>query len=90
MRYCPYCGASLLDDAAFCISCGKSIPAVSEKATPTVLENYDGYYDDIPTDDHQTNATKEYIDPGTVKNIVLICTGAALIIGICILSMVVL
>ena len=26
MKYCPYCGASLLEDAAFCMSCGKTIP----------------------------------------------------------------
>lgn len=26
MRYCPYCGASILDDAAFCMECGASIP----------------------------------------------------------------
>lgn len=32
MKYCPYCGASLLDDAAFCMECGKSIPV--SKSTP--------------------------------------------------------
>lgn len=26
MRYCPYCGASILDDAAFCMECGATIP----------------------------------------------------------------
>lgn len=27
MKYCPYCGAELLEDvASFCVECGKSIP----------------------------------------------------------------
>lgn len=26
MRYCPSCGASILDDAAFCMECGATIP----------------------------------------------------------------
>lgn len=27
MKYCPYCGVELLEDAAsFCVECGKSIP----------------------------------------------------------------
>lgn len=35
MTYCPYCGASILDDAAFCMECGKTIPLASaQKAEP--------------------------------------------------------
>lgn len=31
MKYCPYCGADLLDDAsAFCTECGKTLPSQSE------------------------------------------------------------
>ncbi len=67
MKYCPYCGAVVLDDAAFCMSCGKPIPVVSAQATPAVQEAYDGYYDDVPTDDPQTNSSREHTDPGAVK-----------------------
>ena len=34
MKYCPYCGASLLEGAAFCMECGKTIPIQYEKAQP--------------------------------------------------------
>ncbi len=35
MKYCPYCGASLLEDAAFCTECGKTIPiAAGSSQTP--------------------------------------------------------
>lgn len=31
MKYCPYCGADLLDDASvFCTECGKTLPSQSE------------------------------------------------------------
>ena len=31
MKYCPYCGASLVGGAAsFCAECGKKIPAQKE------------------------------------------------------------
>ena len=31
MKYCPYCGASLVGGAAsFCAECGKKIPAQTE------------------------------------------------------------
>lgn len=26
MKYCPFCGASLVDGAAFCMECGRTIP----------------------------------------------------------------
>ena len=32
MKYCPYCGAGLLEDAAFCMECGKTIPVSTGKA----------------------------------------------------------
>lgn len=25
-QYCPYCGASWLEDAAFCMQCGRTLP----------------------------------------------------------------
>ena len=90
MKYCPYCGAVVLDDAAFCMSCGKPIPVVSAQATPAVQEAYDGYDDDVPTDDPQTNSSREHTNPIAVKNIVLICVGTGLVIGACILWMAVL
>ncbi len=34
MKYCPYCGADLLEDALFCMECGKTIPVSREKAQP--------------------------------------------------------
>ncbi len=34
MKYCPYCGASLLEGAAFCMECGKTIPVQYEKTRP--------------------------------------------------------
>lgn len=88
MKYCPYCGAAVLDDAAFCMSCGKPMPVVSEQAT--VPEDYDGYYDDVPADDNQSIGTNEPPNPGIVKNIVLICAGTGLVIIACILWMAVL
>jgi len=27
MKYCPHCGASIIERAAFCMECGKQIPA---------------------------------------------------------------
>lgn len=33
MKYCPYCGASLMGGAvSFCAECGAALPQVSEKA----------------------------------------------------------
>ena len=90
MKYCPYCGAAVLDDAAFCMSCGKSIPVTSAQATPPVQEDYDGYYDDVPADDNQSIGTNEPSNPGIVKNIVLICAGTGLVIIACILWMILL
>ena len=32
MKYCPYCGAELVDGAAsFCAECGKSLPSAAAK-----------------------------------------------------------
>lgn len=31
MKFCPYCGADLLDDAAvFCVECGKTLPSQTD------------------------------------------------------------
>lgn len=35
MKYCPYCGASCIDDAAFCVECGKIIPEHQSRQTQT-------------------------------------------------------
>lgn len=90
MKYCPYCGASVWNDAAFCMSCGKPVPVVSAQPIPAEPKHYDGYYDDVPTDDEQAIGTNEPPDPGIVKNIVLICVGTGLVIGACILWMILL
>lgn len=36
MKYCPFCGASLVEGAAFCMECGRTIPvdAASAEAQP--------------------------------------------------------
>ena len=41
-------------------------------------ENYDGYYDDKPTDDNAQN--KDSFDPELIKHIVFISGGALLIV----------
>jgi len=35
MKYCPYCGASCIDDAVFCMGCGKNIPESQSQQTQT-------------------------------------------------------
>ena len=32
MKYCPFCGASLVEGAAFCMECGRTIPVDAETA----------------------------------------------------------
>ena len=37
MKFCPYCGADLPDDAAaFCMECGKAIPEKEQQTEPEV------------------------------------------------------
>ena len=32
MKYCPYCGADIIDGAvSFCVECGKQLPSVPQK-----------------------------------------------------------
>lgn len=167
MKFCPYCGATLMGSAAaFCSECGKPITATPEEshaqpeyivqntspaANPTgrtsnehprpgpprprpspspvpgykhpgtsqtrnkkptgkrpvpparpktnqnkkrvqehvpvrnpMDENYDGYYNDVPTDDN--GYTKERLDPELIKRVILIAAGT---VAIVILSVVV-
>ena len=35
MKYCPYCGADLIDsECSFCTECGKTLPTVEGKTMP--------------------------------------------------------
>ena len=31
MKYCPYCGANIVDGAAFCLECGSKLPVIKQK-----------------------------------------------------------
>jgi len=100
MKYCPYCGAALLDSAApFCSECGKPVPTASQpqkeapvpdapvysEPEPDPKDGYDGYYDDVrPADNGHEKAR---LDPALVKRICLVAGGAALVIGLAILMM---
>ena len=33
MKYCQYCGAQLIDDAKYCLRCGKEVPQASQNTT---------------------------------------------------------
>ena len=59
----------------------KRNPKPDLKKTPVINpmdENYDGYYDDKPTDDNAQN--KDSFDPELIKRIVFISGGALLIV----------
>ena len=58
----------------------KKKPPVSERipVNKPKDENYDGYYEDRPTDDNAQN--KESYDPEMIKRIVLIAGGAVLLV----------
>ncbi len=91
MKYCPYCGAPILDDAAFCMSCGKSVPSIPAQNPSSMSvpqNNYDGYYDDVPAIDKQDTDIQENTSLSTIQKILPICIGAGLIIGACVLLMV--
>ena len=51
-------------------------------------ENYDGYYDDKPTDDNVQN--KETVEPELIKRIAFISGGAAIVIILAIILMILL
>ena len=65
----------------------KKLPPVSEYAPVKnpMDENYDGYYDDRPTDDNAQN--KESFDPGLLKRIALIAGGAVVLVILSIILM---
>lgn len=92
MKYCPYCGAPILDGAVFCMSCGKSVPSIPTRNPSSMSvpqNNYDGYYDDVPAIDKQDTDIQENTSLSTIQKILPICIGAGLIIGACVLLMVV-
>lgn len=68
MRYCPYCGASLLDDAAFCMECGKTIPISTappkEKTKPKAPQARKKKRKKRRTKPAPQAAPKEYRDDG--------------------------
>jgi hypothetical protein len=65
----------------------KEQPSVSEDipVKKTMDENYDGYYEDRPTDDNAQN--KESFDPELIKRIALIAGGAVLLMILSIIIM---
>ena len=67
----------------------KEHPEVAQKPVINPMdENYDGYYDDTPTDDNAQN--KEGLDPELTKRIVLISGGALVVIVLAFVLMAVL
>lgn len=39
MKFCPYCGADLVDDtASFCAECGKTLPTKTDPKAPPISE----------------------------------------------------
>lgn len=55
MIYCPYCGSSCVDEAVFCMSCGKKLPVPELSIQPEKLsENLDPepalMHDDVPAE----------------------------------------
>jgi hypothetical protein len=48
-------------------------------------ENYDGYYDDVPTSDD--GRTTERLEPELIKRIALVAGGTVAIIILCVLVM---
>ena len=93
MRYCSYCGTPVLDDAAFCMSCGKQLPqpdSIPSQTDHGTKNPDDGYYEDVLPEDIKTTSNKNQISSKTIKTILLICSSALFVIGICIAFMVVL
>lgn len=60
----------------------------SEEAGTVLDDGYDGYYDDVPTEDD--GHIKEGVDKETVKRIIMVAAGALIIVGLSILVMYVL
>ena len=89
MKYCPYCGASLVGGAAsFCAECGKKIPAQTDpptgpahpakrKRNPMDI-NYDGYYDDVKPVD--AGEQEEGVDPEMIKKVAILLAGVFAVI----------
>ena len=97
MKFCPFCGASVLDDTvSFCSECGKSLskkkpknsnldPPKPSEEEAKAEDGYDGYYDDIvPTD---TGKPREGVDWVLMKKIGLIGAAVVVIICLCIAAM---
>ncbi len=70
MKFCPYCGASLLGGAvSFCAECGKPIPASSntEKAEDPILQRgpglprLDEQWEETIADERQPKASKNQL-----------------------------
>ena len=93
MRYCPYCGASILDDAAFCMECGASIPvsgipkdgpkqrAPQTKKKAKKPKPIPRQQDVAPPD------FTEKLDKGLIKQIILVGASAATIVALAIVLM---
>lgn len=89
---CLYCGSALPEqDTVVCPVCGKRKKkwrnkkeefSTTEVVGEAVDDGYDGYYDDVlPPDAYQI---EEGVDKGLIKDIILLCIAAVLIIGLCV------
>ena len=92
MKLCQHCGTPIMGSAAFlCSECGNEIESEKEvledveKIEEIPIDDYDGYYDDIESEDN--GYIKEKIDPELVKRIAIIAGVTIVIIILAILVM---
>mgnify|MGYP003196172656 CR=1 FL=1 len=92
MKFCPYCGASLVGGAAsFCAECGKQIPVHGAKSTsmPPLRKHrsigaekrqgsMDINYDGYYNDVKPIDAgqQRDRLDPELIKKVILLVAGA--------------
>lgn len=97
MKYCPYCGAPLVDSAVlFCAECGKHLPETEAKKEseeqeseelsesqeqPEMEAGYDGYYEDVVPVDDGWK--KEGVDQQLIKKVLLVVAGLILAVIVC-------
>lgn len=68
MKYCPYCGANLVDGAAFCLECGERLPVIKKpdvkssqrKKEKTVKEKKNLKREEKPTDRREETVDDSY------------------------------
>lgn len=102
MKYCPYCGASLLDGAvSFCSECGKQLPksqsGETEEPKKTVSEPASENTDTLHIPDYDgyyddilpedETVIRRGIDKSLIKKIALLAAGVCVVIALSILAM---